>query len=127
MITEAHPEGRWLSERARSFYFAFRGLGRLFRESNAKIHATATTAVLIAGAAAHLSGVEWALVALAVGFVWVAEAVNTAIELLSDAAVPTRHPLIGEAKDVAACAVLVSAITAVVVGGAVFLPRLIHP
>jgi diacylglycerol kinase len=125
MISEVHTEG-WLSERARSFQFAFRGLRRLFRESNAKIHATATVAVALTGAAAHLSAVEWALVALAVGFVWVAEAVNTAIELLSDAAVPTRHPMIGEAKDVAACAVLVASIAAVVVGAIVFLPRLAH-
>jgi diacylglycerol kinase (ATP) len=126
MISEAHTEGRWLSERARSFHFALCGLRRLFRESNVKIHAAATLAVVVAGAAAHLAAVEWALVALAAGFVWVAEAVNTAIELLSDAAVPTRHPLIGEAKDVAACAVLVSAIAAVVVGAVVFLPHLTH-
>ena len=126
MISDVQTEERWLSERARSFQFAFRGLRRLFRESNAKIHATATLAVVLAGAAAHLRTEEWALVALSVGFVWVAEAVNTAIELLSDAAVPTRHPLIGEAKDVAACAVLVSSITALIVGAVVFLPRLAH-
>jgi diacylglycerol kinase (ATP) len=126
MVTNTRVVTPWVSGRARSFQFAFQGLRRLFRESNAKIHATATVAVVLAGAAAHLSTVEWALVALAVGFVWVAEAVNTAIELLSDAAVPSRHPLIGEAKDMAACAVLVAAITAVVVGAFVFLPRLAH-
>lgn len=126
MNTYARSATPWVSGRARSFYFAFRGLRRLLRESNTKIHAAVTLAVLLAGIAVHLSAVEWALVAFAVGFVWVAEAVNTAFELLSDAVVPTRHPLVGEAKDVAACAVLLSAIAAVVVGAVVFLPRLAH-
>lgn len=42
---------------------------------------------------------------------------NTAIEFLTDAAVPDRHPLVGKAKDVAAGAVLIAAVNAVVFGG----------
>ena len=76
------------------------------------------------GLCARISGVEWALVVFAIGAVWAAEAINTAIELLADAAVPDRHPLVGAAKDVAASAVLIAAISAAVVGAIVFLPRL---
>jgi diacylglycerol kinase len=56
--------------------------------------------------------------------VWVAEALNTAIEFLADAAVPDHHSLIKHAKDVAAGAVLLASITAAAVGALVFLPYL---
>ena len=54
-----------------------------------------------------------------------AELVNTAIERLTDLASPTRHPLAGQAKDVAAGAVLIISIAAAIVGGVVFIPYLI--
>jgi diacylglycerol kinase (ATP) len=126
MTSETRAATPWLLGRARSFQFAFRGLGLLFREPNSKIHAAATAAVFAAGLVARLTSIEWALLALTVGFVWVAEAVNTSMELLANAAVPNRHPLVGAAKDVSACAVLVAAISAVVVGAFVFLPRILH-
>jgi diacylglycerol kinase len=116
----------WIASRARSFVFAFRGFRWLLQESNAKIHAFATLCVVVLGFWTELSRLEWALVALAVAGVWVAEAMNTALELLSDALMPEQHPLIGKAKDIAACAVLVAAIGAAVVGGLVFLPPLLR-
>jgi diacylglycerol kinase (ATP) len=61
-------------------------------------------------------------VAIAIVAVWTAEALNTALELLGDAAAPDPHPLVGQAKDVAAGAVLISAIGAVVIGALVFAP-----
>jgi diacylglycerol kinase (ATP) len=114
----------WLFGRSKSFGFALHGLFLLFLESNAKIHFAATLAAVLGGLCARISGVEWALVVFAIGAVWAAEAINTAIELLADAAVPERHPLVGAAKDVAASAVLIAAISAAVVGAIVFLPRL---
>jgi diacylglycerol kinase (ATP) len=64
------------------------------------------------------------LVVVAAAGVWVAEALNTAIELLADAAVPTAHPLIGAAKDVAAAGVLLAALGSILVAVAVFGPRM---
>ena len=61
---------------------------------------------------------------LAVMAVWTAEALNTAFEFLADVASPNYHPLVGKAKDVAAGAVLISAIGAVVIGLLVFGPHL---
>jgi len=53
---------------------------------------------------------EWCWIVLAIVAVWTAETLNTAVELLADATSPNYHPLIGKAKDVAAGAVLISAI-----------------
>jgi diacylglycerol kinase (ATP) len=72
-----------------------------------------------------LSRLEWCAVVLACAAVWSAEALNTALELLADATTQEMHPLIGQAKDVAAGAVLVTAIGAAVVGLLVFGPHLL--
>ena len=113
-------------ERARSFRPALRGIAGMLRsEHNTWIHAAATVTVVAAGLALGISAGEWLAVVLAVGLVWVAEAVNTAIEALGDAVTQQPHPLIGRAKDVAAGAVLLAAIVAVVVALIVFLPRLV--
>jgi diacylglycerol kinase (ATP) len=63
------------------------------------------------------------LLALAMGMVWAAEALNTAIEYLSDHVCTEHHERIGRVKDLAAGGVLLAAIAAMVVGGIVFLPR----
>ena len=67
---------------------------------------------------------DWALLLLTIALVWTAEALNSGLEYLADAAVPDHHHLIARAKDVAAAGVLVCAVVAVVVGILVFLPYL---
>lgn len=116
--------GGWARARQRSFQYAFQGLRRLYRETNARIHAVATVLVIAFGGWLGLTLLDWVLLALAASIVWVAEAMNTALEVLSDAAVPEHHPLIGAAKDVAAGAVLLAALGATVVGLLVFVPHL---
>jgi diacylglycerol kinase (ATP) len=63
---------------------------------------------------------------LAIVLVWVAEALNTAFEYLCDVASPEFHPLVEKSKDVAAGAVLLSALGAVIVAAFVFGPYLWH-
>ena len=117
----------YLTGRLRSFGHAFRGLAILLRtQHNARIHAAATVMVVAAGALFGISPAEWALIALAIVCVWVAEALNTAIEFLVNLASPEPHPLAGKAKDVAAGAVLVAAIGSVIVGALVFGPHLLR-
>ena len=113
--------------RVRSFGHALRGVGLVVRtQPNAWIHALATVAVLAAGLFFSLSVIEWCLVVLTVLAVWIAEALNTAIERLGDAVSPEHHPLVGQAKDVAAGAVLIAAGGSVVVGALIFGPRLLN-
>ena len=112
-------------ERVRSFRDAGRGLVLVLRgQHNAWIHAMASVAALGLGWLLRISALEWCAVVVVIGLVWAAEAFNTALEALADAAVPERHPKIRDAKDAAAGAVLASAIAAAVVGAIVFGPRL---
>jgi len=83
-----------------------------------------TASVVAAGLFFQLSRGEWCWIVLAIAIVWTAEALNTAFEFLADAASPNFHPVVKEAKDVAAGAVLVTAVAAVVIGAIVFLPHM---
>lgn len=97
----------------------------MFRtQHNAWIHAVATIGVVVAGFAFEISRLEWGLVVLAIVSVWTAEALNTAFEFLADVTNPEFHPLVEKSKDVAAGAVLCSAIGSVIIGILVFGPRI---
>ena len=108
----------------RSFPHAFRGLWRLFQEPNARIHALAGILALWFGYFLHLRPLEWAAIVFAIVLVLGAEAFNTALESLADAAVPDQHPLVGAAKDLAAAGVLLAALGAVAIGILVLGPHL---
>ena len=87
----------------------------------------ATVAVSGLGIALRIGRGDWCLLAFAAGLVWMAEAFNTALEILADEVSLDRRGGIGKAKDVAAGAVLVAAATAVIIGALVFLPVLLGP
>jgi diacylglycerol kinase (ATP) len=93
----------FFTKRVDSFRHAFRGIGTLvLTQVNARIHLVITLAGVSLGWAESLDRTDWCLLAFSLAIVWMAEALNTAIELLVDAAFPERHPLVGQAKDVAA-------------------------
>ena len=104
----------------RSFVYAFRGILRCIREErNFRFHIVAAVYVSVVSPAFLQSRAEGALLAVTIGLVLFAEAVNTALERLVNRISPEQHPLAGAAKDIAAGAVLLTAIAAVVV--AIFL------
>jgi diacylglycerol kinase (ATP) len=110
--------------RIRSFRHAIVGILRMVRcQHNAWIHASATAIVIVAGFLLHISRADWCWIIVAISIVWTAEALNTAFEFLADAASPEFHPLVRDAKDVAAGAVLVTAIAAAVIGAIIFWPH----
>ena len=114
------------TERLRSFRFALAGIWTVLRsQPNAWVHAAATVVVVAAGLLLGLSASEWAVLVLAMMAVWTAEALNTALEFLADVTSPQFHPLVKQAKDVAAGAVLIAAIGAVVIGLLVLGPHLL--
>ncbi len=115
-----------LIKRAKSFTHAFRGLGILFKSThNAWIHIVVFVIVVLFGKVFHITHLEWALVLLAAGFVFSAEAFNTAIEIDIDLTSPQYHPCARDTKDVAAGAVLIATITAVLIGICVFGPYML--
>jgi diacylglycerol kinase (ATP) len=96
------------------FRDAFRGLLRCYREEpNLRFHIFAASVVAMAGVAVQLEGWETAYLTVTVTLVVLAEIVNTAVERVVDfAAAGRRHPLAGAAKEIAAGAVLLTAVHA---------------
>lgn len=116
-----------LLKRAKSFEHAGRGIIVFIRGThNAWVHITALIAAIILGICFHFSHIDWMFLILTAGFVLAAEAFNTAIEIDIDLTSPNFHPYAKDTKDVAAAAVLISAITAVIVGLFIFIPYLIN-
>lgn len=114
----------WLLKRIRSFGYAFKGIGCLFRFTpNALIHALAVAVVVTGGFLFQVSALEWCVLVLCMGTVVAAEAVNSAIESIADKVSPEKNPLIGRAKDLGAGAVLILAIMSVVIACVIFIPK----
>ena len=113
-----------LKARLRSFGCAANGILCMLRtQHNAWIHALVTGVVVLLGAFLKISSLEWIALILASLAVWVAEALNTALEFLADATTREFRPEIGKAKDVAAGAVLLAAMGAAAIGIFVFFPH----
>jgi diacylglycerol kinase len=83
---------------------------------NMRIHLSVSAAVLVVGLYVGLDWTQWAVLVLTIGAVLIAELFNTVAEAALDAATPYYHPLVKIAKDVAAGAVLLTALLSVLVG-----------
>lgn len=108
------------------FKNAFRGLYVISRTTrHLFIHIVSALIVIVFGFYLRVSGLEWIALTFAIGFVFVTEALNTAIEIDIDLTSPEYHPFARDTKDVAAAAVLLSALVAIIVGLIIFLPKLL--
>jgi diacylglycerol kinase (ATP) len=115
-----------VSERQLSFSYAWKGLMIFFRtQHNARIHAVCAVLAIGCGFLLHINKLEWALILLCIGFVFSAECMNTAIEFLTDLVSPGFSIKAGQVKDLAAGAVLLSALTAFIIGTLVFAPKIL--
>ena len=109
-----------------SFQHAFAGMWFALRsQRNARIHVAIATVVLVLGLYLKLELIQWAIIVLTTGFVFTAELFNTVIESIIDLVTEEYHPLAKQAKDVAAAAVLTSAVVAVAVGALILGPPLL--
>jgi diacylglycerol kinase len=123
--TTPQKQPTWYATLVESFRFAFGGLWYAIKtQRNMRIHLTIAGAVLVLGLWLGIGWIEWAVLSLTSGFVLVAEMFNTVAEAALDAATSDYHPLVKIAKDVAAGAVLLTAIAAVLVGLLVLGPPL---
>jgi len=115
-----------VSRLLKSFKNAFKGLYHFVRhEHNARIHVLAAVLTLIFGWALRIEPWEWCLIIVLIGGVLSLEAMNTALEKLTDQVHPERSDEIAKLKDVAASAVLIFSSAALTVGMIIFLPKII--
>ncbi len=114
-----------IKERIKSFGYAFQGLFYAIRtQHNLWIQVFASIVVIALGLIYNISLAEWLFIIFAIGFVIVAELFNTAIETLADIVSPEINKKAKITKDVAAAAVLISSITALLIGLLIFIPRI---
>lgn len=112
--------------RLASFRHAFRGWWHVIRtQRNAWVHAVAAILVVALALYLKLGRLEWAVLILAIGMVWLAEFLNTALEAVVDLASPNVHPLARVGKDVGAAGVLLAAASAALVGLLILGPPLL--
>jgi undecaprenol kinase/diacylglycerol kinase (ATP) len=115
-----------LKSRFGSFKFAFHGLWLLLKnEHNSRIHLLAAIVAIAVGLILKINPFEWSLLIIVIGIVFLTELLNTSLETLADLVDPEWNERIRKAKDYAAAAVLISAIISVVVGGFIFIPKIL--
>ncbi|WP_010097037.1 diacylglycerol kinase family protein [Ornithinibacillus scapharcae] len=108
------------------FRYAFNGLREVFKsEKNFRVHLLVTLIVVGFGLYMHISAMEWLAIVIVIGLVLSAEILNTAIEEIINYLKPEIHPTAKKIKDIAAAGVFVAAVSAVVVGLIIFIPKLI--
>ncbi|OGI60633.1 hypothetical protein A2641_01875 [Candidatus Nomurabacteria bacterium RIFCSPHIGHO2_01_FULL_37_25] len=109
------------------FLNAFRGLYVVSQTTrHLFIHITSALVVIIFGFYLEVSSLEWIALIFAIGFVFVTEVFNTAIEIDIDLTSPEYHPFARDIKDVSAAAVLLSVCVAIIVGFIIFLPKIFY-
>ena len=113
-----------MKNRLKSFKYAFNGLNSAFYQSNFRIQLSILLLVVIAGFLTSISLMEWCLIVIVSTIVLTTEAVNTSIEEICNFLTLEHNPHIGKIKDIAAGAVLISAMGAVIVGLLIFLPKI---
>ena len=116
-----------IRKRLASFKYAFSGLGSLIKhEHNARLHLLVAFLVIAMGFVLSISRFEWLVLVLIIAIVFITEILNSAIESLADFVSPQYSEIIKRVKDYCAAAVLIAAITSVVVGLIIFLPKVIQ-
>jgi len=110
----------------RGFGYAFKGLWYACKtQLNFRVHLVCTIIALVLGYLLKISAAEWLWIVICIGLVLLTELLNTTLELLCDVISPEYNEKIGHVKDISAGAVLVTAITSLVIGAVIFLPKLL--
>ena len=123
MTADGIPPRFSLGARLKSFGYAFAGIGFMLRtQHNAWLHLAASMVVIGLGVAMRVSLGDWRWLIAAIFMVWAAEAFNTAVEYVCDMVSPERNIVVKHAKDIAAGAVLLSAVSALLIGAITFYP-----
>ena len=113
----------FINKRIKAFTYAFQGLVSAFKNEAAfKVHLLACVVVASAGLYVKITAAEWCVIIICCALVLISELINTAIEKLCDTIMPEKNENIKFIKDVAAAAVLISALCAVIIAIIIFTP-----
>lgn len=116
-----------LRDRLKSFTYAFKGIKFVFlSQHNMWIHIALAFIAVTMGFVLEINALEWVVVIFSIGLVLAAEIFNSAIETLVDLVSPNYNEKAGKIKDMAAGAVLISAITTVIIGAIIFIPKIFN-
>ncbi|MBK5212476.1 MAG: diacylglycerol kinase family protein [Flavobacteriaceae bacterium] len=114
----------FLGKRLKAFRYAFMGAFLLIRyEASIQVQTAIAIVMTIAGFYFEISTVEWMFQIFAIGLILSIEGLNTAVEKIADFVHPDFHNKIGFIKDVAAGAVFFTAVTAVIIGCIIYIPK----
>ena len=126
-VSEKNKGDHYLKKRVHAFRAAFQGVRFGWKEgAHFQLYIPATVLVIIAGFWLKVNALEWCILVGCCGLVILTELINTAIEKLADRVTMEFDPLIGKVKDLAAAAVVISALTALIIGGIIFLPKILN-
>lgn len=116
----------FIKNRIKAFKFAFKGFYILISQEHSII-AQVIIAVLVTilGFVMNISPTEWLFQIFAIGLILSVESLNTAIERLADFIHPEHHKKIGIIKDIGAGAAFFAAVTAIIIGLVIYLPKII--
>lgn len=114
----------FLGKRLKGCGYALKGALLLLKnEASIQVQACIAIIMTVAGFYFEISATEWMLQIFAIGLVMSIEGINTAAEEIADFVHPDFHNKIGFIKDVAAGAVFFAAITAVIIGCIIYIPK----
>lgn len=108
-----------------SFKYAFNGIiSSIKKERNMKIHISIMTIVMLLGIILKIQKIEWIICIILFGLVISLEMINTSIEIVVDMVMPNKNENAKNAKDISAGAVLIVAITSLIIGLIIFIPKI---
>lgn len=118
---------KWQTENfGKSFRYALEGISYCIKtQRNILIQLCFAILAICLGVFLKISKIEWAIILFTIMFVIFAEMLNTAVESVVDLITEEYNEKAKIAKDVAAGAVLISAINAICMGLIIFLDKII--
>lgn len=126
MSTKFQKDDTFVTGRLKSMGYAFKGAVKLITtEHSVMVQSGLVVLLIIAGFYFKIDRYEWMIQFFAFGLVLSVEGLNTAVEKVADFIHPDYHQRIGFIKDIAAGAVFFAAVTAMVIGALIYVPKFI--
>ncbi|WP_026708045.1 diacylglycerol kinase [Flavobacterium frigidarium] len=123
---EFKKDNTFFTGRLKSVNYAIKGAIKLITtEHSVMVQFSLGIIMVLAGIFFQITATEWLFQTLAIGLVMSVEGLNTAIEKIADFIHPDYHERIGFIKDIAAGAVFFAAITAIIIGLIIYMPKIV--